>query len=258
MAIEIESPEYGYENFTTVSGSCITDQTERSLRLQIPDLKLHYNEHNGNTTLCSLILKDHDNLPPDVVLITSSAAGALFIIASSQLTPTDHLAVVRPNYATNLETPHFQIDLAAIEAAIKPNTKILSITTPHNPTGAIISRVVLDRLVSLTKERGLILLVDDTYADISYQGRLPIAASLGDHVVSVSLSKSYGIPRIRLDRVINKNPKLQETFLVAQEQISISGSAVDEWIAERVLFPKDEIWVLPLRRCASVVKSLRI
>ncbi|KAE8371612.1 pyridoxal phosphate-dependent transferase [Aspergillus bertholletiae] len=260
MPIEIESPEeYGYEKIQyNLSESSITDQTLGSLGLQIPDLTLLYNEHKGSTALRSLIVKDHADLTHNDVLITSGAAGALFIISSSQLTPADHLVVVRPNYATNLETPRaigceitfidlsfdsgFQIDMAAVEAAIKPTTKILSITTPHNPTGTIVTRGTMDRLVALTRERGVILLVDETYAGISYQGRLPIAASLGDHVISVSsLSKSFGIPGIRIGWIINKNPRLQETFLAAKEQISISGSVLDEWIAEQVLTRQDEI-----------------
>ncbi|GAB1204768.1 hypothetical protein APSETT445_003431 [Aspergillus pseudonomiae] len=183
MAIEIEFPEdYGYEKIKyNLSESSIADQTLRSLGLHIPNLKLLYNEHKGSTALRSLIVKDHDNLTHEDVLITAGAAGALFIISSSQLAPTDHLVVVRPNYATNLETPRaigcgitfidlsfelsFQIDIAAVEAAIEPNTKIISITTPHNPTGTVVNRGTLDRLVSLTNERGIILLVDETYAD---------------------------------------------------------------------------------------------
>jgi aspartate/methionine/tyrosine aminotransferase len=179
-------------------------------------------------------------------------------LSSSSPAPSSYLVVVRPNYATNLETPRaigcqisfidlsfaadFQLDVAAIETAIKTNTKVLSITTPHNPTGTVISRTTLGKLISLTKERVIILLVDETYADISYQGCLPIAASLGDHVISVSsLSKSYGIPGIRLGWTINKNPKLWETFLAAKEQISISSSVVDKWIAEQVLLRKSVI-----------------
>lgn len=266
MPIEIESPEeYGYENIKyNLSESSITDQSLGSLGLQVPDLKLLYNEHQGSTALRKLVIQGSKGLSQKDVLITTGAAGALFIIASSQLNVNDHLVVVRPNYATNLETPRalgceisfidlkfetgFQLDLNDIKAAIKPNTKIVSITTPHNPTGTGMSLETLNALVTLTKEKGLILLVDETYADISYDGRLPIAASLGDHVISVSsLSKSYGIPGIRLGWLINKNPVLQETFLAAKEQISISGSVVDEWIAEQVLTRKDEILSATMR-----------
>ena len=50
-----------------------------------------------------------------------------------------------------------------------------------------------------------------------------------------SLSKAYGIPGIRIGWLISRDPKLQELFLAAKEQISICGSVVDEWIAEQVL-----------------------
>ncbi|CAG8920971.1 unnamed protein product [Penicillium salamii] len=266
MPIEIESPEeYGYENIKyNLSESSITDQSLASLGLQVPDLKLLYNEHQGGTALRKLIVQGSEGLSYKDVLVTTGAAGALFIIASSQLSVNDHLVVVRPNYATNLETPRalgceisfidlafesdFQLDLSAVKAALKPNTKIVSITTPHNPTGTGMSLETLSALVALTKEKGVLLLVDETYADISYDGRLPIAASLGDHVISVSsLSKSYGIPGIRLGWLINRNPSLQETFLAAKEQISISGSVVDEWIAEQVLSRKEEILSATIR-----------
>ncbi|KAK7414041.1 hypothetical protein QQX98_007073 [Neonectria punicea] len=253
MPIEIESPEeYGYDKIkNNLSESSVTDYTLELLGIQIPNLTLLYNEHRGGSQLRNLIVGD-SGLNKDDVLITPGAAGALFIISTSQLTPDDHLVVVRPNYATNLETPKtigckityvdlqfesgFQPDLSFIEAAIQPNTKIVSMTCPHNPTGTIMSRDTLDRLVAITKEKNCLLLVDETYRDVHYGSQLPIAASLADHVLSVcSMSKSFGIPGIRLGWVITQNKSLQNTFLAAKEQISISGSVIDEYIAEQVL-----------------------
>lgn len=261
MPIEIESPEeYGYDKIkNNLSESSITDQSLESLGLKIPNLTLVYNEHKGSSRLRELIAEDA-GVDKDDVLITTGAAGAIFIISTSQLgsiinsgnSSRNHLIVTHPNYATNLETPKaigcditqvnlqfengFQPDIEVIESAIRPSTKIVSITCPHNPTGTVMSRESLDRFVSITKERGCILLVDETYRDINFETKLPVAASLGYHVVSVSsMSKSFGIPGIRLGWIITKNKKLQETFLAAKEQINISGSVVDEWIAEQVL-----------------------
>lgn len=260
MLIEIEAPEeYGYDRIkNNLSESSFADQTLESLNLQIPNLKLIYNEHRGRTALRKLVAGGSDSLREDDVLITSGAAGALFIISTSQLTAESHLVVVRPNYSTNIETPRaigcaisfidltyedeFQIDIAAIEASIQPNTKIVSITCPHNPTGTLISEDSLRQLIAITKKHGCLLLVDETYRDISYGRQLPIAASLGDHVISVcSLSKSFGAPGIRLGWLICKNKSLQTTFLAAKEQMSISGSVIDEWIAEQLLARKSEI-----------------
>lgn len=259
MPIEIESPEeYGYDKIkNNLSESSVTDQTLESLGIQIPNLTLLYNEHRGSSQLRKLIVGD-SGLDKDDVLITSGAACALFIISTSQLTPDDHLVVVRPNYATNLETPKvigckityvdlqfesgFQPDLSFIEAAIQPSTKLVSVTCPHNPTGTVMSRDTLDRLIAITKEKNCLLLVDETYRDVHYGSQLPIAASLGDHVLSVcSMSKSFGIPGIRLGWVITQNKSLQNTFLAAKEQISISGSVIDEYIAEQVLSRKSSI-----------------
>jgi aspartate/methionine/tyrosine aminotransferase len=260
MPIEIESPEeYGYEKIKyNLSESSITDQSLGSLGLKVPDLKLLYNEHKGGTRLRELVIAGYKNLDKDDVLITAGAAGALFIIATSQLSREDHLVVVRPNYATNLETPRaigceisfvdltfeggFQFDISSISSAIRGNTKLISVTCPHNPTGTMIPSSAMDQLVALTKERGCLLLVDETYADIVYGDKPPMAASLGNHVISVSsLSKSFGIPGIRLGWLVTRDRKLQEVFLAAKEQISISGSIVDEWIAEQVLSRKAEI-----------------
>lgn len=259
MPIEIESPEeYGYEKIkNNLSESSCTDRTLESLQLQVPNLTLLYNEHRGNSHLRELIVEG-SSLKSDDVLITSGAAGALFNISISQLNAGDHLVVVRPNYATNFETPKaigceisfidldfesaFQPDLKVVQAAIKPNTKIVSITVPHNPTGTVIPLALLETFVVMTKSHGCLLLVDETYRDINYSQPLPIAASLGDHVISVSsLSKSFGIPGIRIGWIITRNRQLQETFLAVKEQISISGSVVDEWIAEQVLSRKREI-----------------
>jgi len=260
MAIEVESPEeYGYEKIkNNLSESSIADQSLHSLGLMIPtDLILMYNEHRGSGRLRELIVED-SGLSKDDVLVTSGAAGALFIISTSQLTKEDHLVVVRPNYATNIETPKaigcdityidlsfeggFAIDLASIENAIKPSTRIVSVTCPHNPTGVVMSRETLNGLVALTKEKGCFLLVDETYRDIHYGEKLPLAASLGDHIISVaSLSKSYGIPGIRTGWLITQNKALQEEFLAAKEQINISGSVIDEWVAEQVLERRESL-----------------
>ncbi|KAJ4218161.1 hypothetical protein NW759_008754 [Fusarium solani] len=264
MPIEIESPEeYGYDKIKfNLSESSITDQTIESLGLKIPNLTLLYNEHRGETELRKLIAEDA-GVNTDDVLITSGAAGALFIITTSQLATMDasgrdHLVVVRPNYATNLETPKavgceisyidvtfesgFQPNVDDIETAIKPNTRLVSVTCPHNPTGSTLSREALDRLVAITKEKGVLLLVDETYRDITFGEKLPVAASLGDHVLSVSsLSKSFGIPGVRIGWLISTNKNLQETFLAAKEQISISGSVINEWIATQVLSRRQQV-----------------
>jgi len=254
MPIEVESPEeYGYSNIRyNLSESSIRDRSVSDLGLTVPNLTLLYGEHRGNPRLRELVVADQAELNAGDVLITAGAATALFIISTSLLSASDHLVVIRPNYATNLETPRaigcsisvidlqfeagFRLDFEKLAAAITPQTRLVSVTCPHNPSGVMLTEQELRRLVALTEAHGCYLLVDETYRDLSYEGPLPLAAALGRHVISVSsLSKAYGIPGIRIGWLITRDPKLQELFLAAKEQISICGSVIDEWIAEQVL-----------------------
>jgi aspartate/methionine/tyrosine aminotransferase len=260
MPIEVESPEeLGYGNIRyNLSESSVADQTIGGLGLAVPDLTLLYGEHRGSHALRSLIVAGTLGLVADQVLITGGAAGALFIVATCLLGREDHLVVVRPNYATNLETPRaigcrisfvdlkfedgFRLDLDALMSAITPQTKLVSITCPHNPTGSVLREAELRALASLVAAKGCRLLVDETYRELAYEGALPIAASLGKHVISVSsLSKAYGVPGIRIGWLITQDEALRELFLAAKEQINICGSVVDEWLAEQVLARREQL-----------------
>lgn len=277
MPIEVESPEeYGYARIRyNLSESSVADQRLSDLGLNIPDLPLLYGEHRGRERLRELIAAEGPGLTAGDVLITTGAAGALFIIATSLLGPDDHLVVIRPNYATNLETPRaigcptthielefeagFRVDPDRVAAAIRPATKLISVTCPHNPTGVMLSEPELRGLADLAASRGCRLLVDETYRDLSFDGPLPLAASLGPHVISVSsLSKAYGVPGIRIGWLISADPALQEIFLAASEQISICGSVMDEWVAEQVMENRQAILqprLIDMRRRLALVSD---
>lgn len=65
-----------------------------------------------------------------------------------------------------------------------------------------------------------------------FSDKLPIAATLSDKVISVSsMSKSYGLPGIRIGWILSRNKALMEIFLAAKEQICITNSVVDEEVA---------------------------
>lgn len=270
MIIEKESPEeYGYDKIRhNLSESSIRDRKLSDVGAPIPDLTLFYGEHRGEVRLRELIASQTNGLGAGNVLVTAGAAGALFIIATTLLSAGDHLVVIRPNYATNIETPRaigcdityidlafenaFAIDTQQIAAAIRPNTRLVSITCPHNPTGTLVAREQLEELIRLVEERGCRLLVDETYRDLSHGRQLPIAASLSASAISVaSLSKAYGIPGIRIGWIIARDPELLEHFLAAKEQIGICGSVVDEWLAIATLERRDGF----LAELAPVLKT---
>lgn len=261
MSIEKESPEeLGYGNIRyNLAESSVSDFLLKDLNLQVRDLSLCYTDHRGKPGLRELIIPGHDNLGANDVLLTVGAASALFIIASSLLSKDDHLVVVRPNYATNIETPRaigcsityidlefekgWQPDIATIKKVIQANTKYISITLPHNPTGTVLTRESLDGIVKIAEEKNIYVLVDETYRDLSFNDPYPLAASLSKKAISVSsVSKAYGLPGLRLGWLVSQDEKLMETFLAAKEQIFITNSVLDEEAAFQFLKEKENHW----------------
>ncbi|PDQ17685.1 aspartate aminotransferase [Mesorhizobium sanjuanii] len=270
MVIEKEAPEeYGYDRIRyNLSESSIADQKLSDIGPSLPDLTLFYGEHRGDKDLRALIAAQDEGLSPDDVLVTAGAAGALFIISTALLSERDHLVVVRPNYATNIETPKaigcaisyvdldfdagFAIDVGRVAAQMRPDTRLISFTCPHNPTGTMMSQADLDALVGLAESRNCHLLVDETYRDLSYGRRLPSAASLSARAISVSsLSKAFGIPGIRIGWLVTRDTGLQEKFLAAKEQIGICGSVIDEAIARNMLQRRDDFLAALLPQMAK-------
>jgi len=260
MPIEIEAPEgIGYENIAcNLSESSYADQRLSDLGINIGDLLLYYGDHKGKRELREL-LSAEIGLPADNVLITSGAATGLFIIATSLLDKGHHVVVAKPNYATNLETPRalgaavsylrltfenkFDLDLQELERLITPATKFVSLTYPHNPTGVTIDESKLRAVIALVEEKGTYLILDETYREMSFGPKLPIAATLSDRVISItSMSKSYGLPGIRIGWISCQNEQLMETFLAAKEQICITNSVVDEEIAFQYLLQKEKLF----------------
>ena len=269
MPIEEESPEeFGYDRIRfNLTESSVRDRSLADLGIELRDLLLFYGDHVGNETFRDLVASqssgEADGVSRDDVLVTAGAAQALFIISTSLLDKDDHLVVIRPNYATNIETPRaieadisfldlafedgFGIDPEKLMALVTPRTKYVSVTLPHNPTGVMMGEADLRSLVGLVETAGCRLLVDETYREMTFEEPLPVAATLSERAISVSsLSKTYGIPGIRTGWLVCRDAELMRTFLAAKEQIGICGSVVDEEIAARA-FGQRERWLAELR-----------
>ena len=258
MPIEIESPEQlGYSAIKyNLTESSISDTLFNNIQLNINDLKLCYGDHLGKPELRELIACEFANLTKENVLITAGAASALFIVATSLLEKEGHLIVIRPNYASNIETPRaigceidyidlkfenqFAVSLDEIKTKIKSNTKLISITHPHNPTGMVIPKDTMMKLAELCEKNNCFLLVDETYRELNLKDIYPLGASLHKRIISVSsVSKAYGLPGIRIGWLITQNTVLFEKFLAAKEQIFLCNSVIDEEVAYQYLLKKD-------------------
>jgi aspartate/methionine/tyrosine aminotransferase len=257
MPIEIESPEQmGYGSIKcNLTESSVSDALYKDLNFDLKDLVLCYGHHMGKVELRELITSEYSGIYASNILLTAGAATALFIINTSLLNPGDEVLVMHPNYGTNIETPRamgcqvtfielemeqsFRLNVQKIKSQITSNTKLISITSPHNPTGMRVSEKELLELIALAEEKNIYLLVDETYRDIPFGTKIGLAATFSKQVISVSsVSKAYGLPGLRIGWLITQNENLMELFLAAKEQITICNSVMDEEMTYQFLLDK--------------------
>jgi len=259
MAIEKESPEEaGYDTIQyNLAESSVKDLRFKDLEVNLNDISLEYIPHRGHVGLRQLLVAEAGLKNEHQALLTNGAAGALFIVHTSLLTAADHLIVIQPNYATNIEVPltigcaitfirlqfedNWRIPITAIKEAIRPNTKLISITTPHNPTGMLMTEAELQAITALAEENDTWLLADETYRDTCFTTPYPVLASRSEKIISVSsLSKAFGLPGLRMGWILTQREYLMEQFLAAKEMIYISNSAIDEACAFQFYTKKEK------------------
>jgi aspartate/methionine/tyrosine aminotransferase len=256
MPMEEESPEeLGYHTIAAnlAESSCSDIKLADILQgSALNDLVLLYGDHRGHEGLRRIIADDAAAQPHDV-LVTMGAVMALYVIHNALLGAGEHLIVVRPNYATNLETPYalgadvdfidldfnnnYALDPARVAALLRPNTRLVSFTTPHNPTGVAVPPATIQAIIAMTTGTGTHVLVDETYREMTY-GPPParLWAAEAPHVISVSsVSKTYGAPGLRVGWIACRDAVLMKTMLAIKEQITLVGSVVDEALAFTLL-----------------------
>lgn len=155
--------------------------------------------------------------PVEQVIAAPGGQAALYAAVQATLDPGSHAIVVAPYYATYPGTfraagaeftvvearaaDGFQPDAAAIEAAVRPNTRAILINTPNNPTGAVYTRAALEGIADLCRRHDLWLLSDEVYWTLGASEHLSPRAlpGMGERTIVInSMSKSHGMTGWRI------------------------------------------------------------
>ena len=206
------------------------------------------------------------------MLVVAAAEEGIFAAYHALLGPGDHVVVETPCYESALELARstragvtewrrryadgWAHDLDELERILRPNTRLVYINTPHNPTGTNMSRAVLDRVVELCAERGAWLFCDEVYRELEHDpgDRLPAACDLYEHAISLgSMSKTYGLPGLRLGWLASRDRRALERVLEFKYYTTICSSAPSELLSEIALRHRD---VLADRNRSIVLANL--
>jgi len=117
---------------------------------------------------------------------------------------------------------------------LRPETRLIYVNTPHNPTGSHMTHEELARVVEIARGCGAVLFCDEVYRDLEHEPelRLPAACEAYERAVSLgSMSKSLGLPGLRLGWLASRDRELLASVLDLKHYTTICSSAPSELLS---------------------------
>ena len=228
-----------------LAGSNILACTLDDLPTAADALALSGSNDNGYRPLSEAIAARY-GVEPDRVTTAGGTSGANFLVYAALLEPEDDVLVERPGYDPLLgaarmlgaRTVRFErvfedgyaLDPARVRAAMTSRTRLIVITTPHNPTGVAADAAALDEIGGMAEAAGAHVLVDEVYRDVTGDTGAPAGARGDVFITTNSLTKSYGLSSLRAGWTI-ASPELSYRIRRARDVVDGTGSIVAERLA---------------------------
>ncbi|MCB2093941.1 MAG: pyridoxal phosphate-dependent aminotransferase [Rhodobacteraceae bacterium] len=234
-------------------------------------MSLGYTQTHGAPDLREAIAGTYARQEASDILCFAGASEGIFAAHNVILDKDSHAIVVTPNYQSHETLPMaictatgvpldpddgWSLDVDRIAAAIRPNTRLVTINFPHNPTGAILP---LDRylaLIDLCRTKGIYILHDEIFNGLGPTGarHLPFVADLYERGLSLNvMSKSFGLPGLRIGWIACKDAAILSKMERMKHYLSICNSGPSERLAKIALANRQRLLA---RNCAIVDENL--
>jgi aspartate/methionine/tyrosine aminotransferase len=227
---------------------------------ELAALRLGYLPTWGGDALREAIAATYDEVAAGDVLVFAGAEEAMFWALQELAGPGDHAVVTVPNYqsmetvtlATGAEVSGLALDAArgwaldldALEALLRPRTRLVAVNFPNNPTGALPDPATFRALAALCEERGIRLFSDEVYRGLELDPArtLPQAADLAPTALSLGvMSKAYGLPGLRIGWLACSDRALLARLETRKHYTGICNAGPSEHLATAALRRGEEI-----------------
>ncbi|MFC9858097.1 MULTISPECIES: pyridoxal phosphate-dependent aminotransferase [unclassified Streptomyces] len=200
----------------------------------------------------------HD--PDTEVLVTAGATEAIAAAMLALLEPGDEVIALEPYYDSyaaciamaggtrvpvtlrpDRDTGTFRLDLGELRAAVTPRTRLILLNTPHNPTGTVLTREELAAVATLACERDLLVVTDEVYEHLVFEGEhIPLASFPGMRERTVSISsagKTFSFTGWKVGWVTASGPLVSAVRTAKQYLTYVSAGPFQYAIAEALRLP---------------------
>ncbi|HKE20821.1 MAG TPA: aminotransferase class I/II-fold pyridoxal phosphate-dependent enzyme [Bryobacteraceae bacterium] len=237
-------------------------------------MPLGYSQSNGTIALREELAKSYPGATADHIEVTNGTSEANYLLALALVRDGDEVAFQVPNYmqyggvpkSLGAKVSHFRLnidrdwepDWEQFERAVNPRTRIVYISNPNNPSGSVLSREAMQRIVRRCDEVGAYLLADEVYlgAEI-YCPRTESFWGMSDRVIVTSgLSKAYGIPGVRIGWIVGPKDVVAECWS-QHDYITIGPNKISDAVARIAVQPENR-QKLYSRTCAILQHNLPI
>jgi len=220
----------------------------------ILDTPLGYSQSNGTIPLRETLAAQYPGATPDHIEVTNGTSEANYLVALTLLRDGDEVAFEIPNYMQLSGVPQslgatikgFQLqidrgwepDWEQFERAVNPRTRMVYVSNPNNPTGAILSEEAMRRIVARCEEVGAYLIADEVYLGAEIHGpRTRSFWGMSDRVIVTSgLSKAYGIPGVRIGWIVGPKDVVAECW-TQHDYLTIGPNKISDMVARVAVEP---------------------
>jgi aspartate/methionine/tyrosine aminotransferase len=225
------------------------------------DHSLGYADSGGTLDLRREIAQLYGaNISADNIVVFPGAQTGMTLTAQALLHNGDHAIVVTPSYQSLEEgallagaavtrvalspDDDWELDVKAVEAAIKANTRYIAFNDPHNPSGALMSFATKQALIALAEKHDLLIFSDEVYRllELDPDERSPSMAELSKKAIALStMSKPWGAGGTGIGWVVCQDLEICAKLLKAQHIYAVCFSRAGEIQAMMAIRSRDEI-----------------
>jgi len=222
-------------------------------------MKMTYGAIEGSDRLRRAISTLYDDQNIESITVTHGTIAANMLVHKALVSRGDRVVSIVPTYQQHYSIPAsieadvqllrlraedgFLPDLDELRQLVTPGTRLIALTNPNNPTGALIERPMLEEIAAIARDAGAYVLCDEVYRGTAQQGNGMVPSIVDVYekgIATAGMSKAYSLAGLRVGWIVAP-PEVRENVLIHRDYDTISVGMINDHLAAIALESKDKL-----------------